>query len=246
MTYYSDLKARLRAVFDLERISSEVDHVLIDALTYIEELEQRIQSMGGSSDAGSASAGMWIAEAGSRKVEPATSVEHATLARSGEPPAQSSAAPAPEPVAKKWDAETRKLAADWIRDGAAAAREHDPSVGINADPELASLLEHVALEVKIGERPITKRPHFCMVRGCAAWHFDDGPDCPDKKQPWCALYAAPQPAQADEALAWLDKRIGWLTEELRKGGNYDHLSARIAEAQGIRAYLARTGGKEAK
>lgn len=40
-----------------------------------------------------------------------------------------------------------------------------------------------------------KRPPFCLQKGCLAWHFDDGPDCPDKREPWCALYAAPRPAE---------------------------------------------------
>lgn len=173
MTDYTDLKARLRAVFDLERTSSEVDHVLIDALTYIEELEQRIQSMGGSSDAGSA-------------------------------------APAPEP---------------------------DKSIGILPCPCCGYRAEleqvpHAPEEPNAGGYYIECKRAGCGLTTRLA--FSCKADAvPGLVKSWNRrpLYAAPQPAQADEA-----RRL------LRDAESKLHPHSVTAER--IRAYLARTGGKE--
>ena len=102
MTDYTDLKAMLRSSTKGLRLDSEfrlrshekitpfgvqeilhIADLLADSLAAIEELEQRIQSMGGSSDAATEA----MPKATSRGADPC------------EPPAPSSAAPAPEPVA---------------------------------------------------------------------------------------------------------------------------------------------------
>jgi len=43
------------------------------------------------------------------------------------------------------------IVAEWIREDAKAAREHDPDVGIFRNEEMAELFDHLANEVEAGE-----------------------------------------------------------------------------------------------
>lgn len=52
-----------------------------------------------------------------------------------------------------FDQETRKLAADWLRDCAHDAGTSDTSVGIFSNEDLAALFTHLAVEVECGDRP---------------------------------------------------------------------------------------------
>lgn len=177
MTDYTDLKARLRAVFDLERISSEVDHVLIDTLAYIEDLEQRIQSMGGSSMMASV-----------------TEPKNQLPVKDGEPPAQSSwreelrtrVRATGEKISDARFDELYDFAADIAvkLDSAAPAPAAEPVAWALLEDLNLVQLERMAVEKEASDEQ--RIPCFISVewvqRAVAAWRN-----------------AAPQPAQADEA-----------------------------------------------
>ena len=50
--------------------------------------------------------------------------------------------------------DTTEIAAKWIRDMAASAREHDPDVGIFRDDDLAQFLDHIALNIECGDTDV--------------------------------------------------------------------------------------------
>lgn len=232
MTDYTDLKARLRAVFDLEHTSSEVDHVLIDALTYIEELEQRIQSMGGSSG----------------KTEARRVAEHEAPS-SGEPPAQSSAAPANvlRNVSSEWKTEKNDAAVTvhhrmvdgvlcrWWGDGPTPPGVAKIDAACSAAPAQPSAAEPVAMPSNIPDRLDLYADQQALGSQmqsdlyAAATHLRK-------------FYAAPQPAQADEARELLREVMNELIVDPEASWPDIQRGEKLQER--IDAYLVRTGGKE--
>ena len=76
-----------------------------------------------------------------------------------------------------------------------------------------------------------------------AWHRKlglEGAPCPTKDE--CAAFnagfAAASGVPASGIVQMLGKRIAWLDSEIRGGGNYEYLSARIAECHYIGKLLA--------
>lgn len=224
MTDYTDLKARLRSqagrwvdvkprgiVWALDDLG-----ILREALAAIEELErerdklhmenetmrgflgwnpeQRIQSMGGSSDGAGASGAFRVAEAGSlvrtSEVEPATSVKDTGVATSGEPPAQPIDGAGPVPALHQGSARSP--------DPATVAKE-------GAIPSAVAQSSAAPAPEPVAWRPLTDEDRRSALEAMPDWL-----DGFLKKWGWLNFAkeierrcmeknkAAPQPAQAEE------------------------------------------------